>query len=149
MAALQRHFPLGGIILGNVHRPEGPVVGFSGGCRVPCAGLRGNDDGVQRWWDCCRILLVDSSFGVFDSSSSLTSLHMKSKLQPRGLVATMTGEGQSQREDFRRCWSCTSSPRSSYSESELSVLFVMSRLFGMGRRGLREAVAVRTSFGCS
>jgi hypothetical protein len=28
MAALQRRFPLGGIILGDVHRLEGPVVGF-------------------------------------------------------------------------------------------------------------------------
>jgi hypothetical protein len=77
MAALLRRFPRGGIILGDVHRPEGPVVGFSGGCWVPCAGLRGNDDGVQRWCDCGRILLVGSSSGVFDSSSSLTSLHMK------------------------------------------------------------------------
>jgi hypothetical protein len=88
MAVLQRRFPLGGIILRVVHQLEGPVVGFSGGCRVPCAGLRGNDDGVQRWYDCGRILLVGSSFGVFDSSSSWTSLHMKSELQPRGLVAT-------------------------------------------------------------
>jgi hypothetical protein len=46
MVALLCRFPLGGIILGDVHRPEGPVVGFSGGRWVPCAGLRGNDDGV-------------------------------------------------------------------------------------------------------
>jgi hypothetical protein len=125
------------------------VVGFSGGWWVPCAGLHGNDDGVQRWWVCGGILLVGSSSGVFDSSSCLSSLHMKSELQPEGLVATMTGEGQSRREDFRRRWSCTSSPQSSYSESELPVLFAMSRLFGMGRHGLREAVTVRIYFGCS
>jgi hypothetical protein len=149
MAALLCRFPLVGIILGDVHGPEGPVVGFSGGCWVPCAGLPGNDDSVQLWWDCGGILLVGSSSGVYDSSSSLTSLHMKSELQPGGLVATMTGEGRSRREDFRRHWSCTSSPRSSDLESELPVLFAMSRLFGMGRHGLHEAVMVRTSFGCS
>jgi hypothetical protein len=48
----------------------------------------------------------------------------------------MTFEGRSRREDFRRRWSCTSSPRSSYSESELPALFAMSQLFGMGRRGV-------------
>jgi hypothetical protein len=58
MAALQRHFPLGGIILGDVHRSEGPVVGLTGERRVPCATLGGNDDDVQRWCDCGRILLV-------------------------------------------------------------------------------------------
>jgi hypothetical protein len=65
MAALLRRFPLGGIILGDVHRPEGPAAGFSGGRWVPCAGLRGNDDGVQRWCDCGRVLLVGSSRLVF------------------------------------------------------------------------------------
>jgi hypothetical protein len=49
-------------------------------------GLRGNDDGDERWCDCCRILLVVSSSGVFDSFSSLTFLYLKSKLQPRGRV---------------------------------------------------------------
>jgi hypothetical protein len=32
MAAIPRCFLLGGIILGVVHRAEGPVVGFGGVC---------------------------------------------------------------------------------------------------------------------
>jgi hypothetical protein len=114
-------------------------------------GLRGNDDGDQRWCDCGRILLVGFSFGVFDSSSSLTSLHLKSELQPRGRVATMTGDGRFRREDFRRRWSCTSSPQSSSSESELPVFFMLGRLFGMGRRELAcvRLVLVARLAGCA
>jgi hypothetical protein len=62
-----------------------------GGLRAD--GLRGNDGGDQRWCDCGRILLVGFSSGVFDSSSSLTFLHMKSELQPGGRVATMIAMG--------------------------------------------------------
>jgi hypothetical protein len=66
---------------------------------------------------------------------------LKSELQPRGRVATMTGDGRSRREDFRRRWSCASSSRSSSPVSELPVFFTMGRLFGIGRRELVARLA--------
>jgi hypothetical protein len=141
MAVLQRRVPLGASSLEMYIGWRDQWLDSVAGVGFRADGLRGNDDGDQRWCGCGRILLVGFSSGVFDSSSSLTSLHIKSELQPRGRVVTMTGDERSRREDFRRRGSCTSSPRSSSSESELPIFFTMGRLFGMGRRKLLARLA--------
>jgi hypothetical protein len=60
------------------------------------------------------------------------------------VVATMPCGGWSGRDGLLRCESCTSPLRTSSSESELSVSCAKSQLFGIGRRGLHEAVAARS-----
>ena len=62
-----------------------------------------------------------------------------------GHVATMPCVGRFGIEDLHRRESCPSHFWSSSSESELSVIYVKGRLFGIDRRGLREAIAVMAS----
>jgi hypothetical protein len=62
-----------------------------------------------------------------------------------GPMAMMPCGGQSCHDGFLRRESCISLLRSSLSESELPVSCAKSLLFGIGRRGLHEAVAARSS----
>jgi hypothetical protein len=62
-----------------------------------------------------------------------------------GPMAMMPCGGQSGHDGFLRRKSCISPLRSSLSEPELPVSHAKSHMFGIGRHGLHEAVAARSS----
>jgi hypothetical protein len=70
MAALQRCFPLGGIILGDVHWPEGPLVGFRWGQVTPF------HHGIEHPYHrnkVCNVVSVGAARGCTSSSLSLAA----------------------------------------------------------------------------